>query len=417
MRNYDDWITGYLGYTKASEAPLQFHFWTAIATLAGALRGKVWRDEKTFRWTPNMYIVLVGPPGIAQKSTSMKLGMSLLEEVEGIHFGPSSATWQSLGMEMMKAGEEIKYTDPEAPHLGEQSFNLSCITLAISELGTFLKIAAEGFTDVLIDMWDGQVQKRDWTHSTVSSSQISVANPWLNMIACTTPAWLRTNFPESMIGGGLTSRILFIFGDKKRELIPYPSQHYRGNEFLTTRNRLIEDLQKIADMKGPFELTGAAIKYGTDWYRKLWTYRPPHLASDRFDSYISRKQVFLHKLAMIHAAATGSKLVMDKPHLVWANALLVSAEKYMGRVFQSIGVADQAVHVQAIARILRAYKRLTVNDLYHFLHQNLALRDFEEALKAGFHAGVFRQFKATTGGKESTFLSLVEEPKDEEEDD
>src|SRR3990167_1280617 len=109
-RHFPDWLRAYCEWTKGSESPLQFHFWTGIATIAGALRGKVWRDEKTFRWSPNFYIVLVGPAGVAQKSTSMGLGMRLLEQVPGIHFGPSSATWQRLGQVMQESAEEITYT-------------------------------------------------------------------------------------------------------------------------------------------------------------------------------------------------------------------------------------------------------------------------------------------------------------------
>lgn len=410
-RHFEDWIKGYIDYTRASESPLQFHFWTAISTIAGALRGKVWRDERTFRWTPNFYIVLVGPPGIAQKSTSMKLGMNLLENVEGIHFGPSSATWHALAQEMQSVGEEITYRDNGVEH----KFNLSCVTLAISELGTFLKMAMEGFTDVLIDMWDGQVQDRPWTHSTVTSTKISVNNPWLNMIACTTPSWLRNNFPVSMIGGGLTSRILFIFGDKKRSLVAYPSQHYRGSEFTDLRKKLIADLIQIAELKGPFAITPAAIEWGEEWYANLWTYRPPHLASERFDTYISRKQVYLHKLAMVRAAATGDRLVLDTDHLKWSDAILGTAERYMGKVFQSIGLVDQAVHVEALARLLRQYGRLTSSDLYSMVQKSISFFDFGKAVEAGIHAGALKQLQVPNAGKIEKYLTVAAPPKLEEE--
>lgn len=390
-RNFPDWLAGYLEYTKASESPLQFHFWTGVSVIAGALRGKVWRDEMTFRWTPNLYTILVGPPGIAQKSTSMKLGMSLLEEIDGVHFGPSSATWQSLTQTMQNAGEEINYLDDVG---NNASFTISCVTLAISELGTFMKLASEGFADVLIDMWDGQIQKRNWTHATVASSQASIANPWLNMIGCTTPSWLRDNYPESMIGGGLTSRIVFVYGSRKRHLVAYPSQSYQKGEFHDLRQRLIEDLNYIAIMRGPLDMTPEAISWGQKWYEDLWSYRPPHLSNERYDAYIARKQVFLHKLAMIVAAAKSNEMVLTQAHLEQANGLLAVIEKNMGRVFQSIGFTPQAAHVDSITRVLKTYKKLNVNDLYYFVRQQISYKDYKEALESGFKSGVLTQLVA-----------------------
>ncbi|KKK66944.1 hypothetical protein LCGC14_2958990, partial [marine sediment metagenome] len=82
-RNYDNWLSGYAEYTKHSESPDLFHFWTGVFTIAGALRRQVWIDQRYFQWTPNFYIVLVGPAGIAAKSTSLRLGTSLLRRVEG----------------------------------------------------------------------------------------------------------------------------------------------------------------------------------------------------------------------------------------------------------------------------------------------------------------------------------------------
>ena len=81
-RNFPNWLQGYLEYTKASESPTPFHFWTGVSTIAGALRRRVWIDQRYFQWTPNFYIVLVGPAGVAAKSTSLRSGMKLLEKLK-----------------------------------------------------------------------------------------------------------------------------------------------------------------------------------------------------------------------------------------------------------------------------------------------------------------------------------------------
>src|SRR5688500_13513807 len=96
-RNFPHWLKAYLEYTKASEAPDAFHFWTGVSTIAGALQRKVWQDQLIFQWIPNFYIIFVAPAGTATKSTTLNFGMTLLERVPDVKFGPESGSWQGLG--------------------------------------------------------------------------------------------------------------------------------------------------------------------------------------------------------------------------------------------------------------------------------------------------------------------------------
>src|SRR5262245_37982800 len=97
-----------MDFTRHSEAPSLFHFWTGVSTIAGALRRRVWQEQHLFQWIPNFYIVLVAPAGIATKSTTLNLGMGLLERVAGVHFGPESGSWQGLGDALAASTEYFK---------------------------------------------------------------------------------------------------------------------------------------------------------------------------------------------------------------------------------------------------------------------------------------------------------------------
>ena len=77
MRNYDDWLKAYLRYAESTEAPMHMHFWSGVSAVAGALRRRVWIDQAYFKWYPNFYIVLVAPPGIVSKSTTVGIAMNL----------------------------------------------------------------------------------------------------------------------------------------------------------------------------------------------------------------------------------------------------------------------------------------------------------------------------------------------------
>ena len=57
-RTHPHWLKAYMHFTRTSEAPDAFHFWSGVGTIAGALRRRVWLDMRHFQWTPNFYIIL-----------------------------------------------------------------------------------------------------------------------------------------------------------------------------------------------------------------------------------------------------------------------------------------------------------------------------------------------------------------------
>lgn len=383
VRNHKHWLTAYMHFTRASESPDAFHFWTGVGTIAGALRRRVWIDMRHFQWTPNFYIILVGPPGVASKSTTIRIGTSLLEQVPGIHFGPQSMTWQSLTQTMEAAVEYVKYVDRSGV---DQLQAMSPVTCSVPELGTFLKMDDSALVDVLISMWDGQLES--WGHQTKSSGNIEIKNPWLNLLACTTPSWLEQHFPTSMIGGGLTSRIMFIYGDKKRHLVAYPDEVTKDTDYAQMRQSLIEDLQRIALLSGNYALSPSARKWGTDWYERLWSSRPTDMANDRYSGYISRKQTHIHKVAIVLAAAQRDQLVVEQSDLEQADALLASIEPHMIKVFESVGVVDESKNMANIIAHVRAYSWIDPTSLFNLLRNNITEKDFKNAVRIAVEQGL-----------------------------
>jgi len=376
-RHFTDWLKAYMMYTRDSESPDDFHFWAGVSTIAGALRRRVWIDMRKFQWTPNFYIILVGPPGIAAKSTSTRAGMRLLEMIEPkIKFGPQSMTWQALTLALEQSMEYTVYFDTDGV---EQKIPNSSLTITVPELGTFFKMDDSSMMDVMVSLWDGQLET--WSHQTKSSGNVEIKNPWLNIIGCTTPSWLQSNFPEHMIGGGLSSRIVFIYGDKKRHLVAYPDEVSAGREYYEHERKLIADLQTIAELAGPYELTSEARRWGRDWYERLWAGRSPHMASERYAGYIARKQTHIHKLAIIVAAAQQDKKVIDTDHLVLANELLTSVEPHMIKVFESVGVVDEAKHTREIVTFVRNYQFISPNELWEMCRNIMTQQDYRQALK------------------------------------
>ena len=138
--------------------------------------------------------------------------------------------------------------------------------------------------DVFTDLWDGQAGT--WEHSTKTTGSTIVTNPWLNIIGATTPAWLKQNFPESMIGGGLASRIVWVYGDSKRNYTPYPHMVQDRDDYMETERKLVEDLMVMDELMGEYHLTKEAVEWGAAWYEDHWTKKHEHIAGDRFEGKI-----------------------------------------------------------------------------------------------------------------------------------
>ena len=182
-RNFPDWIRGFMDYASYGEAPRYMHFWTAVSVIAGALRRKVWLDEIYFRWYPNFYIIFVAPPGIVSKSTTASIGHNLLKQVEGVQYGPDIVTWQSLVTSFANASESFE--------VNGESHTMAALTLVASEFGNLLDPSDKNMVDLFVKLWDGEDIKKETKHS----GHDYVLNPWINLIACTTPSWVAGNFP------------------------------------------------------------------------------------------------------------------------------------------------------------------------------------------------------------------------------
>ena len=381
-RNFDNWLTAYGNYTRHSEAPDLFHFWTGVFTIAGTLRRRVWIDQRYFQWTPNFYIVLVAPAGVVSKSTTLRTGTSLLEQIPGVKLGPRSVTWQRLTQALGEAQEGVEL----GPGLIQK---MSCLSCAINELGTFLHPDDKIMTDVLVDLWDGQLER--WERQTMyEEGKTIVENPWLNIMGCTTPAWIRDNIPEAMIGGGLISRVIFVYGDTKRQLVPYPADAADASEFEALRAMLLNDLIAISKMKGEYRLTQEAKQWGIAWYQRHWEKRPAHMISDRYGGYIARKQTHIHKLAMVIAAAQRQELSITERDLAISDQMITGLEPAMQFVFQSIGVGDISKFVVEILAYVRAYKTIPQRELWRHMMTTMNPREFDEAVSAAVKAGYLR---------------------------
>lgn len=381
-RQCGDWIKTFLDYASFGEAPMKFLFWTGVSTVAGALRRRVWIDMKSFQWVPNFYIVLVAPPGVVSKSTTINIGMNLLREIDGIKFGPDSITWQAL-VTQFAAAQELVYQPATQDYLP-----MSCLTIASDEFGTFFRPDDNDMVNLLIALWDGK--RGNFSKITKMAGSDSIENPWINMIACTTPTWIADNFSQYMIGGGFTSRCIFIYADKKRQLVAYPDESAPPN-YREIQAKLIHDLEIISTLTGEFKLTPAAREWGRHWYATHNASRPSGLDMEQFGGYLARKQTHIHKLAMVLTASRQNELIIEQDVLEAAESFVTALEKDMPLIYSRIGQTEITRGSSQIIDIVSRRGSIGRDELYAQLFRTMSFRDFEMALTGAIQAGYLTQ--------------------------
>lgn len=375
-RNFSDWIPAYLEYASVTEAPRRMHFWSAVGTVAGCLRRRVWIDMKRFNWFPSFYIIFVAPPGVIAKSTTIDISTDLLRQVPGIKFGPNAITWQALVTAFAAASEAFEFEEAWHP--------MSPLTLVAAELGSLLNLQDKDMINLLIELWDG---KKSYEKITKMSGNDIIEAPWINMQAGTTPHWIADNMPQAMIGGGLSSRCIFVYGDTKDKYVAYVDEQVQDGD-MERRMKLIEDLEQIAMLVGRFTISKGARDWGRDWYERFWKAAASRMDDQMLEGYAARKQTHMHKVAMVLSASRGDSLTITAEDLQLANTMLEDLEQDMHRVFSRMGRTEQSLQAERFIDFINRKGSVSYAEAYKMIHVHFPdFRDFEGILSGAVRSG------------------------------
>lgn len=367
------WLDDFVEYASHGESPPKYLFWTGVATIAGALRRKVWIQEHGFQWTPNFYILLVGPPGGPKKTTSINFGMNFLGRVEGINFGPSDLTWQQLITHM--ADSRMIYK------IGDADFEASCVTVAIDEFGTFFDPAERKLVDSMTSLWDSKLGV--YRKETKTQGCDEIVNPWLNIIAGTTPGWLADNFNSKLLRSGFASRPVFLYEEEPVKNVAYPSQQVPD----CSRQGMLEEslmsrLREYAEYSGPFVMSPEAYEWGVEWYGR-YKVQQAAMEDKREAAFYERKQTHLHKLAMILCVARGDFPLIKPEHLIEADARLTALDPDIRTIFGFVGQTRMSQAASEMWEIVRKTGAIKKKDVYRkYFFRTMDSTEFETALKS-----------------------------------
>lgn len=348
MSRQFNWLQAYSEYTKESESPDSYHLWMGMSVLSSVARRNVFIEQNIYRLYPNMYVVLVGPPGLG-KSTTIRLGKRLLLGIDEIIFGADSLTREELIRFMAKSGGEGK---------------MSAVTLHSTELSSLIEPSKVAMVQFLIDIYDSADR---WGYSTKHQGKNVIHNPFLTIVAGTVPEYLANDFPVSILGNGFTARTIFVYEEGPRFPNPFPKP-----EDGALVKGLIEDLKTIATLKGQFEWEPEAYKLYEEQYIKIFNSKPDDY---RITDFHNRKKIHILKVAMLLSLADKDELVITTKDLIAAWEILSALEVNMPKTFAAVGKYEHASDMERIIAEIYAAGEMSAEQIYR---RNSSVGDVEE---------------------------------------
>ena len=322
-RNVPDWIEGFMELTENSEPPTLFRKWAGISAIASALQRKV-RVELGLSLTfyPNLYVVLVGPSATG-KGTAMKFASDIIEQIPTIRLSAQATSLQALIRRM----KDTNLTDVNV-ETGEQTYH-SSLTIFSTEFTVFLGYHNQELIAALCEWYDCHNR---WTYETIARKKEEVVGVWVNLFAGTTPDAIQASLPIESIGGGLTSRIIFVVEEKRGKLVVIPTKTERE---IRLQQMLIYDLEAISQLSGIMSYTEGFLKIYSEWCYYADTHRP--LQDKKFDGYCGRRRKHLITLSMVCCASHSDDMIVTSEDIERAIELLAEVEMKMGKVFKGMG--------------------------------------------------------------------------------
>ena len=326
-RQLNDWIDAYMTVTENTEPPKLYHLWCAISVISAVLQRKCRLEWGMLTFYPNMYTILVGPSGACRKGTAMGIALDFLEDLD-IKLAAESITREALIRELKNANSNILDLQQ-----GSHAMH-SSLTIWAPELTVFL-----GYNNyqLLSDLTDWYDCRNKWTYRTKNMGTDEIIGVYINMLGATTPDLIRTTLPLDAIGGGLTSRMVFVFEEKKYKIVPVP---FLTEAELGLMHQLKIDLESIASLSGRFQATEGFLNYWTEWYTS--TEDNPPFKDPRFYGYVERRPNHIMKLSMILNAARTNTMIIETSDLKRAIQLLERTEIKMPNTFSGVGKYSHA---------------------------------------------------------------------------
>lgn len=383
LRKLESWIDTFVDSTVETGSPPIYRRWAAISAVAGALERKVWVTTRGTPLYPNLYILLVGPPGVG-KSIILAKNHQLWAFLKEHYKASSSLTRASFIDTLNEASRKIIGGDK----LEYMQFN--SLTAAISEFGVLLPAYDHGFMSTLTDIYDGSPYSE---RRRTKDLNIEITDPNFNLIAGTTPSYLGKFMPEGAWDQGFISRNIMVYYGIAELRNPFekPAEN--------TMKELGEDLKLIGELSGEMHFSEDANRVMVDW---VMSGTPPVPDHPRLVSYNARRISHVLKLCMVASASRSNSRTIELVDYQHAIDWLLEAEAFMPDIFHSMAKGGDSQAIDECLHFMwsmwqRSHEPIPEFKIHFFLSERVPAYSIEKIINTIVRAGLAEMSVLPTG--------------------
>ncbi len=373
------WLRSYLEYTDKQESPSVFHLWVGASVVAAALNRSVFLDQGFYKLYPNLFVALIAGSAKCRKGVALNMGLQFLKDLDDPkpHIIAQKITPEALLNSMAK--NPIVVTDAKGAIVDTVNAGL----VISPEFAVFLgrEASNSGLLTLVTDMYDSW--QDTYVAETIGRGRDVLHNLWFGMLGASTPDWLTMAIPQEAIGGGFTSRVVFVKVDKTEKApnaFPYLSK-----EELLLQEDLLHDLNQVAKLAGQYVFTPEARAWYVEWYASYFETEAP---SPELSGYYGRRHDIMLKLGMVMEASSGDGMIISLDSLQAANRMLQNVEGTLEAMMEVISYTKEGTMTHWVLKKIKRRKEMRFDELQRSCSSKIRTRELEDILVTLSNAGL-----------------------------
>lgn len=353
----EGWLKNYLIYTKVNEAPDSFHLFSAMAVLGHMMGRRAVMENGLVRLYAPLSFFLLSPAGQGRRSTAIRTATEIGREANGTIL-KDRLTPEGLLDWLRNYNETLVVADEAATLLNKVEYMQQ-----MPQILCTLMDCPEEFTMKL---------KQEY---------IKITRPTVNVILGCAPDWFETTLPKSAVGGGLMSRMITVWEEKKKASIPFPSDIVGQEQQDSMRGALVRKLVDISENgRGRYHYTDKAKETFEEFYR--WNDEQLEQAGDKMAAFISRRADHVHRISMVLNCSMERGLEIQEDVLEIALELLRYLDPGIREAYRSAGVERPGqIQSKIMAVIRKKGGEASKSDILKSLSGNASKREIDEAIR------------------------------------
>lgn len=320
-RSLKSWISGFVElYSDRSTAEI-FLRWAAVSAIAGALERRVWVRTNAGDLYPNLFVLLVAPPGVGKDQALIPM-RDIWAATCRLNISPISMTGKGLLEELAAPGAQRQYIH------GGDWVNYHTLLVAVPELGVLLPSHDLGFLSILNELYGCNTVFEERLRK--QEEKFRIERPHLHLVAGTQPNYLSALLPEAAFGMGFTSRMIMVYHGTPTKNSLFSAGAFNKSLF----DRLKHDLLQVCDLRGQFTIAPEAMEIIEHWHQHESSEDKPR--HSKLMHYNARRILHILKLCQAFSVSRSNDMVILPQDFQSAKELLLETEALMPEIFKEM---------------------------------------------------------------------------------